>query len=529
MYQLLIVEDEKWEREGLRDFLDWESMGIGLVCCACDGEEGLRLAELRRPDIIIADIKMPKMNGLQMLKLVCALLPEVKIIILSGYDDFQYARQAIGLHACAYILKPVERGCLEEALCAALDSLAQEKTRSLELGKLERRWAEYVDSRKDHVLFDSLELGSEFEALGDASSAAGGDGARAVAIAAFYRRPGPTGAPVPCSLETDRGLLGEIKARIQRSGARVSFGEHFYEAVLLMESRDERADFDAELHAIGGELWAEFGVGTIVALGGSVFGDSDIFQSYAQAKVASSYRFVCACGDVLPFRALSNGERDCPEDARALILSANEAIERAVRSGGAEREACCALIDDFLSRLRDNYAVSKMLVGYFLLEACRAIGAPGDADLSSLSSLEQTRQRLYSAVDAIAERPMGGDARRCAPMCRPREEEIVRCVLGIVERRYSEELDLSGLAEEVHLSPYYLGSLFKKRTGKNFSQYLVEYRLEAAREMLKEKSTKLGDLSDAIGIHNPSYFSALFKKRFGISPVEYRRIEQGRI
>jgi two-component system, response regulator YesN len=530
MYRLLIVEDEKWEREGLRDFIDWGAMGIELVGCACDGEEGLRIAEERRPDIIIADIKMPKMNGLQMAKLASALLPELQVIILSGYDDFQYARQAIVLHACAYLLKPVERGSLEDALRTALAALDRERSSDLELARLERRWAEYVDSRKDHELFDSLELGGDSASLKGTLPVAGSEdeAARAVAIAAFYRRSEQRGLPEPLSLEAERGLLDAVKTMIRRRGARASFGEHFYEAVLLMESPDGSAVFEAELRSIALELRSELGVEMIAALGDAITGAADIFRSYTQAKVAASYFFVCDCGELLPFRVLSSGARELAERARALILSANEVLDRALRSGGAGQAKCRELVDAFLAELRENRAVSKMLVGYFLLEAGKAAGTLGDSGLGSLRCLEQTRRCLYSAVETLARRAYGPDERGEAPGCGSKEEEVVRCILMIVERSYAEELDLAVLSEEIRLSPYYLGSLFKKRVGKSFSQYLAEYRLDAARRMLREEGAKLCDLSDAIGIHSPSYFSALFKKRFGISPIEYRRIERGR-
>ena len=110
MYKLMIVEDEKWEREGLRDFIDWNSIGIDVAGCACNGMEGVRMAELLKPDIILTDIMMPKMDGIQMANKIRAFLPNTKIIILSGYDDFQYAKQTFSFQAFAYILKPMPEG-----------------------------------------------------------------------------------------------------------------------------------------------------------------------------------------------------------------------------------------------------------------------------------------------------------------------------------------------------------------------------------------------------------------------------------
>jgi len=113
MYRLMIVEDEKWEREGLQDFLDWENLGIKVTGCASNGIEGKKLAEEIQPHIIITDIKMPLMDGIQMSREIRSFLPETYIIILSGYDEFDYAKQAFEFDATAYLLKPLKKKLLK--------------------------------------------------------------------------------------------------------------------------------------------------------------------------------------------------------------------------------------------------------------------------------------------------------------------------------------------------------------------------------------------------------------------------------
>jgi two-component system response regulator YesN len=120
MYKLLIVEDERREREGLIGFLDWESLGVCLAGAARDGREGLELAKDLTPDIVITDIRMPLMDGLEMIRRLRAFLPDGQIIIVSGYDEFSYAKQAISLGVSEYILKPVEEEPLVNAVRAAI-------------------------------------------------------------------------------------------------------------------------------------------------------------------------------------------------------------------------------------------------------------------------------------------------------------------------------------------------------------------------------------------------------------------------
>ncbi len=158
MLKMIIIEDEKLAREGLLDFLDWNSMEVEIIGTACDGIEGMELAEKTKPDIIITDIKMPGMNGLEMSKKIKEILPLAKIIILTGYDDFKFAKYAIGLSASAYILKPIE----EEELISSIKKIVLEckKNKNMELILNE----EYY-SKKTKFFIDLLQGKSEVEKL----------------------------------------------------------------------------------------------------------------------------------------------------------------------------------------------------------------------------------------------------------------------------------------------------------------------------------------------------------------------------
>jgi two-component system response regulator YesN len=137
MFTLLIVEDERWEREGLTEFLDWPALGIGKVETAFDGIDGLEKALQLQPDIIVTDIQMPGMNGLDMAKQIRDQLPQVHIVILTGYDDFEYAREAIRFHAAEYLLKPVEEEEMLAVMTRVVRKCQAERLQRLEEGQKE--------------------------------------------------------------------------------------------------------------------------------------------------------------------------------------------------------------------------------------------------------------------------------------------------------------------------------------------------------------------------------------------------------
>ncbi|MBO7748423.1 response regulator, partial [Paenibacillus sp. MWE-103] len=180
MYKLLIVEDERWEREGLVEFADWAAMGIGAIVTACDGIEGLEKAIELEPDIVITDIQMPGRNGIEMARLIKERQPDASIVVLTGFDDFQFARDALRFRAVDYLLKPIE----EEELLATMARVIRhcEETRRVRLEEA-RKARTYETGRRAALqrtfaaLLAGREAGPEAEAAVGAALAAGRTGA----------------------------------------------------------------------------------------------------------------------------------------------------------------------------------------------------------------------------------------------------------------------------------------------------------------------------------------------------------------
>jgi len=517
MYKLLIVEDEKWEREGLRDFLDWRSIGIDVAGCACNGMEGVRMAELFKPEIILTDIRMPKMDGLQMANRIRAFLPNTKIIILSGYDDFQYAKQTFSFHAFAYILKPVEKGKLEEVIFDVLKVLDIEKKRDSEMEDLNNRWADYISSNTDQLLLHLLEnkIGMDYIQRLDKMNGLRTQGKKVIVVMSLC---------IDTENNDNQEVMDKLRAILNERTLAYSFIKPFKEAVLCLDAAETQAGLEKQLQQLEEILNKEIGTKAIYGVGEPAENFHGTPQSYIQAKEAISYRFLAEPGEFFFSNKVIKNGHDDSEKTSSKILGIRNRINKILYSAQkGDMDESSSLVDDFLAALRENYSISKILLTSFFAEIsnvlCPAVPAGSGTHFSGLDSLSKTKRYLLSLLSKIASLK--------TEKCSCNEDEIAKKVIEIIEKKYADELDLKLISEEIHLTPYYIGNIFKKYTGKQFSQYLNDYRIDKAKEILQTSKIKVSHLAEAVGIRNSSYFCVLFKNRFGISPGDYKNILKG--
>ncbi|SEU18024.1 response regulator [Paenibacillus sp. NFR01] len=541
MFKVLIVEDERWEREGLVEFLDWPALGVDTVDTAFDGIDGLEKAVRLRPDIIVTDIQMPGMNGLDMAKRVREELPQVHIVILTGYDDFEYAREAIRFHAAEYLLKPVE----EEEMLTVMRRVVRacEEERRLQLEEAEK--LDLLEAGRKaflrHALSDLLAGRAEgLEQAADVGAHLSGYGERLPAGYAVWILRSPLDGGIDA-------LEGRAETALDRPVLAQAIGGGVHaDFALLFALEAEEAQRQAELaplllrelaEAYAAEHPGEPSGGEgrwILVRDAGMAALEQAPAAYAQALRSLKAAVWSGLSGIVAAGAEEEARQRFVRDAEALGRGVRE-LEKAVRASfgsGREAEALDA-IDEIFARLAEYPGAGPAYVGGLLsgliehLETLAAPAHPGAAEkgASSLEALLDCESRADMKRYVLA--VIRSIAARLHEKRENKEEYVVDRVIRLVEERYGNpELSLAYLAAEVFVSPNHLGMLFKKNTGKTPIEFIQSHRLSRAEELLRTTKQRVSVIAEKVGIPNTSYFGTLFKQAYGMSPGEYQTLSQ---
>ncbi len=532
MLKMLIVEDERWEREGLKNFLDWSSLGIAEPEVACDGIEGVEKACYIRPDIIITDIKMPGMNGLKMSSKIQEFLPNVKIVILTGYDDFELAREAIGISANAYILKPVE----EDEMLTVLEKVVKECRDDRKKQEEKRLLEELIDGNtavtRRELLLAMLKDGIKQEALQHILDL---DfipyyGNYTVIAADVYLRDG-SGQPEKGMMIDLDGPDAALKPEL------LNCGMDFIAAVcdadgttLFITGRKNMAqDISKSAKAVVGCLSGK-GFEAMAGVGTTVDCIAGLHLSCRQAKEALNYGLFWGDQRVTAYSALENIQRNSASKVADFLTKGSYYTKQMMRAlRAADSESMTNLLEQLYRFIDINrWADVNMIKNFFY------------------SLLNETHLLFYNTNFPDPEAAISGDLflipddiasireyvscffEKLLDIIRDRRtnkvEYVIKKVQQIITEKYNLDINIKTIAAEIYLSPNYLGNVFKNSTGKSLVEYLCQYRMEKARELLQSPKIKVSQVAKDVGVPNTTYFCTLFKDRYGVTPGEYQEM-----
>lgn len=531
MLKVFLAEDEFIIREGIKNNIDWQAHGYEFCGEASDGELAFPLIQKTRPDILITDIKMPFVDGLALSRLVKKELPETEIIILSGYEEFDYAKEAIQIGVARYLLKPVNG----ETLLQEIDSVAE-----IILGKQKEKEIreKYQKEMEENSLRDQMDL---FQHLvtGDCSM----EELLSVAGKLDLKIMAPWYSIVLLKIQSMKHDYEEYSGSIVVVDERIvklAEPEHVLIFDRALEGRAFlfKADSEDELLAYQKEylgdvkevLSSYMNLRYFGGIGTPVNRLREIPASFEDASHAFAHRYLVAESCILDSSLLMQEGAAEHEDFRISAVNP-EQIDRTkmqefLRTG--DLDEVVYFVDEFFGKLDGGAMKSRIFRQYITMDAyfsivdfLKGLGLQKDEIEApdQDSSILQDEKSAMDYIVRIMEKALVLREKKASS----RYEDVVSEVIHYIEDNYAqEELSLNLLASHVNFSPNHLSMIFSQQTGQTLIRYLTDYRMNRAKELLRCSSKKSSVISMEVGYKDPHYFSYLFKKTQGMTPTQYR-------
>ncbi|TXK85191.1 response regulator [Paenibacillus sp. N3.4] len=529
---LLIVEDEIRLRNALANNIPWDKHGIEVVGQAGNGKEALRLIDLKKPDIILLDLQMPEMDGLTLARQLRQADPFLKIIVLSGYDDFAYAQAALELGVMKYLLKPAGDEEILKTVLEATERLKSELEQRHNEDELKQKWKQHLP----YLINDFFQnwLNGKYEPWEidqkskDLQLDLPKEDQYAVAVVdmdplleietRFSREDVPLlkfslGSIVRESLETTPCWVSSDYTGCTVVVFQLAGNEEPNIALQKINAMTEKLLFTVQSCL---KLSASAGIS------GTTGGREDMNKLYVQAVRALQNRIVLGHDLVIPYR-----EEQGREPELKLQPNLEKALEIALETGDADKasETLTALWDSGMARAETAWEMHEHILyfGSLFVRMIQKQGWPvrevtgedyvyfhNHRELSAKEQILSWLQRLIRAYLTYA-----SQRRKLT------SHGMIKTILSLVENEIDQEMTLHAVADRLYVNSSYLSRLFKQETGKAFSTYVMERKMERAKATLQE-GVRVYDAAAAVGYRDVSYFTRVFRKYWGVTPGEVR-------
>lgn len=538
MLKVFLVEDETVVRESLRDNIPWAECGFEFAGEAGDGESALPLIRKVRPDVLITDIKMPFMDGLSLCHIIGQEYPSMKRIIMSGYDDFEYARRAIREGVEQYLLKPITRKSMREALEEVRQKIEsdREQARYVEQYQMESR--EYEQLQRREFLEKVFSGRASIETIYDEAKKLNLDiSAEAFNCILFTFHDKRQDAGTADS-EAYQRTMDELGMFFLRSPAYIMAGWSLSTfAVIVKGTAESVPEYTKEAVRKITEVCGkrEESLSWYAAAGEPVARFSELRTCYAEASRAFACRYLVPETHVLTKETAEAVSADSREKGSILNVDASRVDMAVIRNflKDGQREEAGEFAERYLASLSDVIG-SKIFRNYLALNIRFAV-------LSYIQKLGYQQEEFTEELDenvqsfsleAMELRPYLEKLLDKALACRDQESNrqggrVLQEAKSFLDENYANpELSLNLTAAKVGVSGSYLSSVFSKEAGKTFVEYLTDKRMKEACRILREEGSHTAEVAAAVGYRDPHYFGYVFRKTMGCSAREYRARER---
>lgn len=532
MIKVLIVDDEEGQRSGLIRHVDWNAYEMVVTGEAESARQALELAADNPPDLMISDIRMPGADGLELCRSMRELNHALRIIMVSGYEKFEYAKTAIDIGIDAYLVKPIDFSQLAEVLDQVKHSFFSHLQKQEEDSQLREKLREFLPFARQNFLHELIygHAGTEEDIRKRSRYLQMFEMEVSHAVLIVNR---DSSERLPSASEENRELehlkirkiaqhaLGDILEEVHTSR-----GDMILIVRCPVQSSPNRI-LEQRLERFHQEVENELGCKINIGIGPAVESLQEIVDSFRLAQRAIQQRLLIGSGQIIYWYDI--GEKKIwPGSGVEIERSVKDILKSLQQGDGGSIDETFRLI---IHKLIESDSITETETGCICMElvssAIRIIGEMSESlrqDFDSekelwkrllscngtLQMLQETKKILIQFCDLIAERKNS------------RHRSIIQIALEYIGEHYREDISLQDAAEKVYLSPSYLGTLLRVELKQSFTEYLTRLRIEKAKELLKDPQYKLYEISEHVGYQNPAYFSNIFKRYTGLSPKDFR-------
>lgn len=530
MYTLMIADDEQLERQALRFIIENDCPEVRIIAETGDGKSAVALAVAEKPDIVLMDIRMPELNGLEAARVIRAALPDTTIVMLTAFDEFNYAKEALSLGAAEYLLKPLRPKDLLQTLQAAIDKVAQRNRKQQEEAELRKNLDQAMPFIKNSFIHDVIS--GKVTDIKNFRDRAGFFGIKADSAVILVANIDNFKQLTRRTSELEKQV---VKQRVYqhvcdiagKEALVVPFGGDEIILFIGYEGEVDPEEVDKQVRKMAGRIRddiIQLGISLTIGIGRYYTDPLQIHKSYLEAVSAEQQKFYIGDNQIIhiddvphlnvaSFRYPFNYERNlldkvrCGERQQAKEILKQLLQEIFTAKAGMETVKACVLeLLIVLSR--------AAVEGGANLEKLTLLNFNCINHLISCSDREEVHRWILDSLDQFMDN-----------MLENRSSMNVRLInkaCAYITENFHKSISLDEVAQTVHLSPYYFSRIFKAEKGCNFVEFLTKVRIDKAKLMLQDPEQTVIRVAAEAGYQDASYFCRVFRQEVGVTPNQYR-------
>lgn len=535
MIKVFLVEDETIIRESIKNNVNWEANGFEFAGEAPDGEMALPMIEKLHPDIVITDIKMPFMDGLELSDILKKKMPKIQVIILSGYGEFDYAKEAIKIGVTDYLTKPVTGEQLLEALNKVKQKIDKKKQQEEDIKKLQQNVKEHMKNMRyqffGNLIRGKVSVSKLMEEGNDLGIDLMAPAYNFMLLKIFSKDGQDTGNEHDFRAQED-AIVEEVSSKFKNI---IVFHRVTEGYILMIKAKDTDDTIQVAkqyIESLREHMKEEKELKWFAGIGHAVERLHSLSESYDSGSKAFAYQYQSSGNETVFYDELDEEKIEKTENLQQVDFTKvnSESLEEFLKNG--KEEEVPLFVADFIKTLGKSNMDSFVFCQYMLINiqvsAMKFVEKMGiekeDIDhafkdykqqIAAVSTGEKAAEYIEEFVVQVIRMRNNKSGKKHSSLITEAKEYIAN-------NYQNETLSLRDVADQVGLSSSHFSTTFKQETGNSFVEFLTSVRMDKAKEMLCFTDMKASQISYEIGYKDPHYFSYLFKKTQGCTPSEYR-------